>query len=328
VRIGTLQGVLAAGLLGIAACGPVAAREERPDPHRRRSTVYVAVRGSGTVVALSRDSGEVLATIPAGRRPSGIAARPDGDRVYVAAAGSHEVKVIDGVTREVLDTVALTHGAAPLHLVLSPDGRTLFVAASGLDAVLALDAASLRETAEIPVGRQPARLALSADGRRLYVLCERSARVDIVDTAGARVVASVPAGVRPADLALDPGSGTVYLVDGGAPNLHVLQEGAARARVLALDGPAVAAAFDAAIRRLALALPAAGRIAIVLPSTGAAVKTIRAAEVSRIVFDPDGDRLVALSARRGLLLVIDHILGAVDREVPVGEDPWDLVLIP
>lgn len=336
MRVTAARGLLLGLLLGLAVSGSAPgqesaapAPEDAPsDPHRRRSTLYVAVRGAGTVVALSRDTGEVLATIPAGKLPSGIAARADGDRVYVASAGSHTVRVIDGATREVLDTVTLAHGAAPLHLALTPDGRSLYVAASGLDTVLALDAASLQETLEIAVGRKPVRLALSPDGRRLYVLCQGSARVDIIDTASARVVASVPVGAQPSDLALDPQTGTVYVVERGAPNLHVLQEGGARRRLLSLDGPAVSAAYDAGARRLALAMPAAGRIAIVLPSSGASTKTIRTPEVSRIALDPEGARLYALSARRGLLLVVDQVLGTVLKEVPVGEDPWDLVLIP
>jgi YVTN family beta-propeller protein len=323
------RSAIAGLVLGLAAWGLVPGQDEPPrDPHRRRSTIYLTLRGAGTVVALSRDTGEILATIPAGRLPAGIAARPDGDRVYVAASGSHAILVIDGATRAVLDTVRLAHGAAPLHLALDPDGRTLYVAASGLDAVLALDAGSLLEIASIAVGRRPSRLALSDDGRRLYVLCQGSATVDIVDTATARVAASVPAGARPADLAIDPRSGTVYVVEGGAPNLHVLQEGAARSRVLSLQGPAAAAAFDAAARRLVLAMPAAGRIAIVLPASGAATKVIRMAEASRVALDPEGARLYALSARRGLLAVVNHNLGTVEREIAVGEEPWDLVLVP
>jgi YVTN family beta-propeller protein len=318
--------------LGLALCFLAGAvgigQEEAEDPHRRRSTIYVAARGSSQVVALSRDTAERLATIEVGRSPSGLAARSDGDRIYVACAGSHSVQVIDGATRTVLDTITLAHGAAPAHLLLSPDERTLYVAASGLDAVYVLDASSLQQTAEIPVGRQPSRLAISPDGRRLFALCVKSGRVDILDTAAARVLASAPVGSLPSDIALDPQNGTVYVVRPGAPALHALPEGSAQAKEISIDAPAEALAVDSAARRVLAASPAAGRIAVLSPATGASTKIIRAAEVTRLAIDREGPRLYALSARRGVLLYVDRILGVVEREVPVGREPWDLVVIP
>ncbi len=298
------------------------------DPHRRRSTIYVAVRGAAEVVAYGRDSGEELARIPVGRLPSGLAARPDGDRIYVACAGAHTVQVIDGANRTVLDTVALPHGAAPSHLVLSPDGRTLYVAATGLDSVYVFDAPSLQQTAEIPVGRAPTRLAIDGDGRRLFALATEGGRVDIIETAGAKVVASVPVGSRPADLAFDPRSGAVYVVRPGAPILSVLPDAAARVKEIALDVPAAALTLDLAPGRLVTASPDLGRIAILVAGTGTTTKVIRVPAVSRVALDPEGKRLYALSARRGLLLYVNRVLGGVERELKVGKDPWDLVLIP
>ena len=298
------------------------------DPHRRRSTLYVAVRGAAEVVAYGRDSGEELARIPVGRLPSGIAARTDGDRIYVACAGSHTIQVIDGANRTVLDTIALAHGATPSHLVLSPDGRTLYVAATGLDSVYVFDASSLQQTAEIPVGRAPTRLAIDGDGRRLFALAAEAGRVDIIDTGGAKVVASVPVGSRPGDLAFDARAGTVYVVRPGAPILNVLPDGAARVREVAIDVPAASLVVDLAPGRLLAVSPDLGRVAILASGTGTTTKVIRVAGVSRVALDPEGQRLYALSARRGLLLYVNRVLGGVERELKVGKDPWDLVLIP
>lgn len=320
--------------LTLAALLPptVPAQEEEesglPDPHRRRSTLYVALRGAAEVVAFSRDSGEELARIPVGRQPSGLAARADGDRIYVACAGSHVVQVIDGATRTVLDTITLTHGARPTHLVLSPDERTLYVAASGLDAVYAFHAPSLQQTQEIQLGRAPSRLAISPDGRRLYALAVEGGQVDIIDTAAAAVVASVPLGSRPSDLVLDPRNGALHVVRSGAPVLHTLPDGGARAIEIALDAPAVSLALDLAPGRLIAASPGAGRIAILAAATGATTKVIRAQEVSRVALDPEGKRLYALSARRGTLLFVDRGLGGIEKELKIGKEPWDLVLIP
>lgn len=304
--------------------------ETRPeeDPHRRRSTLYVSSTGTSEVVALSRDSGEIIARIPVAPRPMGLAARADGDRIYVACASGHAVQVIDGATRSVLDTIALQNGAAPSDLVLSQDERTLFVAATGLDAIYVLDAASLQQTAEIPVGRRPTRLALSPDGRRLYALSTGSGRVDIVDTVSRSVVASPLVGAKPDDMAVDPRLGSIYVVRGGAPALHRVEDGAAQAREISIEAPAEAVAVDPGSGRLFLASPATGRVLLLAPSTGASAKTIPVAEVTRLVVDPEGRFLYALSSRRGVLTWVNRILGTVEKEVPVGKEPWDVVLIP
>lgn len=298
------------------------------DPHRRRSTLYVADRAAAEVIALDRDSAEVLATIKVGERPSGLAARRDGDRIYVACAGSHTLEVIDGARRQVLDTIELNFGAAPEHVALGPLQQTLYVAATGLDAVYFLDAGSYQQTADIQVGRRPIRLAVSPDGRRLYALSAVSGQVDIIDTVARRVVAVAPVGSHPSDIAVDASTGTAYVVRSGAPTLHSISSGASQAREVSIDTPAEAIAVDDTAGRLVLASPAAARIATVVPFTGAATAVIEVEEVSRMVLDPEGSRLYALSARRGMLLVVNRILGGVERELPIGEEPWDIILIP
>jgi YVTN family beta-propeller protein len=307
--------------------GP-AARTGEIDPHRRRSTIYVANRGSAEVMAFSRDTGELIATIPVGKSPSGLAARADGDRIYVACAGSHTVQVIDGVTRKVLDTVSLPHGSAPAHIILDPDERTFWVAGSGDDTVYAFDAGSLQETAEIEVGRGPMRLAISDDGKRVYALCALAGRVFIIDADGKRVIASPGVGSLPGDVAVDPVRGTVYVAHPGAPFLHAVEAGAVEAKEIGIESPADSIAVDGPSRRLLLASSATGRILLLSPATGTSVKIIPVPEVSRIVIDPEGRNLYALSARRDTLIFVNRIIGTVEREVKVGKEPWDLVLIP
>jgi len=298
------------------------------DPHRRGATIYVADRGSADVMAFNRDSGEPIATIPVGKAPSGLAATANGDRIYVASAGSHAVQVIDGATRTVLDTLSLPHGSAPAHLLLTADERTLWVAGSGNDTVYVIDAGSLQQTAEIEVGRAPTRLAISPDGRKIYALCSQAGRLDIIDAEARRVIASPSVGSLPGDLAVDPVRGTVYVVHPGAPLLHVVEDGAVTAREIGIESPIDSIVADGPSRRLLLASSFTGRVLLFSPATATSTKIIPVPEASRIVIDPEGRNLYAVSARRGVLIFVNRIIGSVEREVKVGKEPWDLILIP
>ena len=63
----------------------------------------------------------VIATIPVGGDPHGIACLPNGSRVYVANESVDEVYVLDASQLQVTDTIIC--GDAPWQALASPDNR-------------------------------------------------------------------------------------------------------------------------------------------------------------------------------------------------------------
>jgi YVTN family beta-propeller protein len=61
----------------------------------------------------------VVATVPVGTSPQGVAVTPDGNHAYVANAGSNNVSVIAAATNTVAATVPV--GSNPMR---SPSPRT------------------------------------------------------------------------------------------------------------------------------------------------------------------------------------------------------------
>ncbi len=82
----------------------------------------------------------------------------------------------------------------PVDLKLSPHGRRLYVACEGRNEVLAINTASRRVIAAIPVGRRPKALALSPGGRRLFVANAWSGAISQIDTRALQVTRTLPAG--------------------------------------------------------------------------------------------------------------------------------------
>jgi YVTN family beta-propeller protein len=66
------------------AAGPAAVREGR----LAGAFLYVTNQFDGNVSVIDVDARKVVRTIAAGKAPSGVAAAPGGDRVYVADQGS------------------------------------------------------------------------------------------------------------------------------------------------------------------------------------------------------------------------------------------------
>lgn len=73
----------------------------------------------------------LLATVPVGRGPIGIAALPDGSMFYVANSGSDNVTVVSGNSFSPLATVALPAGANPMWIASEPTSTKIYVADYG-----------------------------------------------------------------------------------------------------------------------------------------------------------------------------------------------------
>ena len=67
----------------------------------------------------------VIATIPVGDTPCGVAVSPDGTRAYVTNLVDDTVSVIDTATNTVTATIPV--GDGPDGVAVSPDGTRVYV---------------------------------------------------------------------------------------------------------------------------------------------------------------------------------------------------------
>src|SRR4029079_3355089 len=73
---------------------------------------YVTNSGNNTVSVIDTATNTVVATIPVGTSPDGIAVTPNGAFAYVANLSSNNVSVISAATNSVVATVAV--GSLPV----------------------------------------------------------------------------------------------------------------------------------------------------------------------------------------------------------------------
>ncbi|MGH6839154.1 MAG: YncE family protein, partial [Methylocella sp.] len=79
---------------------------------------YVANSSDGTVSVIDTSTKTVVATIPVGTLPLGVAFSLDGKHAYVANGGSGDVSVIQTVKQKVVATVAV--GTTPFGVAITP----------------------------------------------------------------------------------------------------------------------------------------------------------------------------------------------------------------
>ena len=180
--------------------------------------VYVTNQGSDTVSVIDTTNNTVIATIPVGVAPFGVAVSRDGTRVYVTNLVSNSVSVIDTATNNV---TTIPVGIRPFALAISPDGTRAYVANSGSDNVSVINTTDNTVIATIPVGDDPIAVAISPDGRRVYVANQSSHSVSVINTANNTVI-TVPVGFFPSGLAVSPDGTRLFVTNQGSGNVSVI----------------------------------------------------------------------------------------------------------
>ena len=152
---------------------------------------YVTAWGSGTVSVIDLATDSVLATVPVGSHPMGVAVTPDATRAYVSNERSNSVSVIDTATNTVVATVPV--GESPTGIRVNPSGTQVWVANSFTGGVSVIDTATNAVVATVTEPELPHDIAFHPDGTRAYVSGQRG-DVFVVDTATRAVVATVDLG--------------------------------------------------------------------------------------------------------------------------------------
>jgi large repetitive protein len=90
---------------------------------------YIANYNANTVSVVNTALNTIVATIPVGTNPHGVAVSPNNQWVYVTNRGSNNVSVIDAATNTVFTTIPVMPN--PFKLAFSPTGQYLYVSCEG-----------------------------------------------------------------------------------------------------------------------------------------------------------------------------------------------------
>lgn len=174
-------------------------------------------RPRGTVTVVDPRTRAEVASILVGRNPSGIAADPDGERIYVTNARSHNVSVVD--VRAAAETSRVKVGKQSWALICS--GGRLYVSNAHSDTISVLDTDTQRVLDTVRTGRRPWSLVASPSGDRVYV-CTNDATVSVIDTRTLDTIAIIEVGRNPVDAVLDPSGTRLYVANRLSQSITVI----------------------------------------------------------------------------------------------------------
>jgi YVTN family beta-propeller protein len=194
------------------------------------------------VIVFDRSSLAIVATIPTGQNPDGIAFEPLTKTVWAFNGRSKDVTVIDAATRKVVATIPLP--GKPEFPQADGAGQ-VFDNIEDKNEIVRLDAKSLKLTATWPLDglESPSGLAIDRDGKRLFAVCDGN-KMAVVDSITGKVLAKPEIGEGPDAAGYDPkrklafssnGEGTLSVIDTNTYKTIQTLKTEPRARTMALD---------------------------------------------------------------------------------------------
>ena len=193
-------------LLALAGCRHFRFPDE---PANYREYAYVTSGGNGTVSVLDLVQVRQDRVLQVGANPTGAAANPVRNEVYVINTGApgHDgsLSVIDTTRNAVTATVPL-HGR-PYQISVDAQGRRGYVANAGSNTVSIVDLVNHRELATVGTGEEPGLAKISGDGRTLVVSNRKAGSVslyNVTDAAAPQLRATFDGCTGATDIAIIP----------------------------------------------------------------------------------------------------------------------------
>jgi YVTN family beta-propeller protein len=171
---------------------------------------------SGIASVISDKTNAVVATVPVGTSPYGVAYDAGKGEIFVTNtySNSNSVFVISDSTNSVVATIPV--GNQPFFIACDSGKGELFVANSGDNTVSVISDSTNVVVATIPVGIQPEGVAYDADKGEIYVTNYGSNTISVISDITNTVVANIPiviAETAPSAIAYDPDKGEIFVAN-------------------------------------------------------------------------------------------------------------------
>ena len=222
------------------------------DPITR--TLYMNHMNAGETLVFSTDSDRVMGRISGVPRATGVLAIPSLHRVYVSAAGAHEVVGVDDRTLKVVQRVGGVQ--FPDGIAYDPEVGKLFVSDESGSADVVIDVATGRKLATIALGGEAGNTHYDSVSHCVLVAVQTRNQLVAIDPVSEKIAGryELPGSEHPHGFALDQPGRLLFMSCEGNAKLLVLD--LTTMRVIGThdvgDGPDVLA-WDAAWRRLYVA---------------------------------------------------------------------------
>lgn len=224
--------------------------------------VFSSNRGAGSVSVIEPGDGAVLATVPVGERPNGVALDPRRGLLLAATvAEPYTLAIVDVAAAGLRATIAAP--GRTRWAVHDPVSDAFFVNIADPAVIAVVDAADptgIARTIPVPAAG-PHGLDVDAEGR-LYCAAD-AGRLLVLEPPGYAVVADLPLGGSPDVIFLDRELGQLFVAIGDPGLLEVFDvRGARRLESVETERGAHTLALDAAEHRVYVFLPRSCRAAV------------------------------------------------------------------
>ena len=275
--------------------------------------VYISNEDSNDVSIVEVGSDQVVATVPAGKRPRGIRADGTGKYVYVAVSGAPK------------------SGPGLPKSALPPDPNA--------DGIAVLDVKRRSIERRLPSGRDPEAFALDSKRAMLLISNEETAEASAVSLGNSKVVRTIQVGSEPEGVELRPDGQVAYVTNEGDDNVVVLaMPSLERVATFATEARPRAVAFTPDGREALVTAESGGSVCVVDAQAHVPVATIRipppnatpgngrpAPRPMGVVVAPDGKLAYVTTGRSGSVVVLDVSGRRVLRTIAdVGARPWGI----
>jgi YVTN family beta-propeller protein len=290
---------------------------------------YVSNVVSGTLSVIDLARNQVVKTIDVQPLPDGVAAAPNGWRVYATSYDNNSISVIDTAQNSMIATVPV--GVGPVGVGVTPDNQRVYVANAAGNSVSVVNTASLAVTATIPVGSRPLACAVTPDGQLVYVPNFYSNNLSIIATSTNTVVATVTVGEGPIDVAITPDGKYAYIAHftDGTVSVMDTQTNVVTETIAGFKQPFGVAISPNGQEVYVTNQPnlSNGWVSVISTPTNSITTTIPLLQQpSGIAVTPDGSRIYAVNfigqgpaGQNGSVSVIDAATRAVEANILVGK---------
>jgi YVTN family beta-propeller protein len=186
--------------------------------------IFATATGSNELVVIDAKTLAVLARVPVGRYPDGMAYAAAAGKLYVSDKDGHTESVIDVRSNRRIATIAL--GGTVGNTQVDPAGGHVFVNVEGTGELVEIDPAGDHVLARIrlPGAKGNHGLLIEPKQRIALIACEGNDRLLVLDLGSRKVIAAFEVAGGPDVLAYDPGLGIAYVATESGP-VHLFRIG-------------------------------------------------------------------------------------------------------